>query len=95
MTNINELLARGYAETMDEWWQLLDYDWKDIIYFAQVFDLDDHIRALETHRANHHAPKLYNTLSDIWEALPDSRAIQRFKGFRVLCNLCSDFPYKK
>ncbi len=90
-----ELLERGYAQTMEEWWELLLHHWNSILVLANSFNLKDVVWAMEASQRTRDALPMYRALQSLWERLPDQAMIHDFSGFGPLCDLCSDFPYGK
>lgn len=87
-----EVLNRGYARNMGEWWLLVDDKWNDlksIISGSRPVLLKKAVQA----KQKRDAKMLWLVFQKSWEALPDSRSIHRIPGFGRLCDLCSDFPF--
>jgi len=87
----NEVLKRGYAQTIEEWWFLVDDMWNPLFSIIGRFNPKDQAKA-EKARKKRKATDLYVILNRAWAAAPDSGSIHSIKGWGRLCDLCSDFP---
>ncbi len=89
-----EVIERGYAKNMKEWWILVDHHWNDLYEivkrYAGKFSAD-----AERAKLKRDSKKLLSILNEAWFATPDIQTIHSIPGWGVLCNLCSDFPYSE
>lgn len=91
----DELLARGYAETLEEWWFLFNKHKKDIIPLigSQLGDLE--LKRTIGVISRRECEELHRIMQTAWNKLPDSPHIHDIPGFSVMCDLLSDFPSKE
>ena len=89
-----KVLRRGYAETREEWWFLLNNSWSPLFGIIGRF-LPGKQAAAEKARKAEKAEDLYMILQKAWDAAPDKPWIHELKGWGLLCDLCSDFPEKE
>lgn len=95
---MEEALKRGYAETLEEWWFLLEHEsgWPTfekpiLVRYLSAKELGEIRRAKE----KKDAPTVYRLLDRAWWNLPDAKWIHSLPGFGRLCDLCSDFPHEE
>lgn len=86
-----EVRKRGYAQTIEEWWFLVDDMWNPLFSIVGRF-LPRKQAAAYKARNDRKAGDLYLILQQTWAAAPDSGSIHDIKGWGRLCDLCSDFP---
>jgi len=91
--NEKEVLKRGYAKNLDEWWFLVTHYWGDLLGFLQRLGPEKLVGAKRAFE-NKEARNMHGYLHKAWEALPDHPSIHAMPGFYSLCDLCSDFPYE-
>ena len=89
------LIESGYAKNMDEWWFLVDHHWSDLRMLFQIYLTDKEVEKVDVVKEERGAVALYTLLHLVWDGLPDNYLVQSLPGFGVLCDLCSDFPYRK
>ena len=82
--------------TIDEWWDSLEANQDTLInHWIQAWtkhQVPDFLRAIKDRS---YAYTAHNILELAWFQAPDKLGTRSIKGFSVLCNLCSDFPYIK
>lgn len=89
--NEEEVLKRGYAKTMEEWWFLVDHHWNNLITIIARFSPEHHAQAVGgKHKKN--AYDVYSAMNHAWYKAPNSKTLHRIPGWSALCDLCSDFP---
>jgi len=94
ISNKQDVLDRGYAKTLEEWWFLLEDGWPTVSAIIQSH-LPKDLGSAQQAKEGGDAVGLWLVLSRTWEALPDASYIHSIPGFIRLCDLCSDFPSEK
>jgi len=90
-----DVLRRGYAKTIEEWWFLLRHESGLPLFRGPILEKylsPDQMRDFDTAMSEKAAAVVHRLLDDAWYKLPDERWIRDLPGFGRLCDLCSDFP---
>lgn len=90
--NEEEVLKRGYAQTMEEWWFLVDHHWENLLSIVQRFFPNGAQKAEEA-KEERNGHILLSCMNEAWWKAPDEPSIHSIPDWGQLCNLCSDFPY--
>lgn len=89
-----EVIKRGYAQDLKEWWLLVDHHWNDldgIIHSYAIGSAQDALRA----KLKRSPEKLWKILNEAWFNAPDNATIHKMPGWGILCDLCSEYPHKE
>jgi hypothetical protein len=92
----------SYPKTKEEWWQMLDENWPDLLdILYRWIGMDDRenvdgkitneARAVEIERMRkEHNPAIVRYLSAAWCNAPDVMGLHSIPGWNMLCDLCSE-----
>lgn len=92
--NEKEVLERGYAKTLPEWWFLVDHHWDNLISIVGRYCPERRAQAMSG-KENRNAYDVYTAMNHAWFNAPDNSIIHSIPGWGQLCDLCSDFPANK
>lgn len=89
--NKEEVLKRGYAKTVEEWWFLVDDQWDNLVGIIARFT-PKNLGKMRKAKEEKQCDSMLSILNEAWFKAPDSPLIHSIPGWGRLCDLCSDFP---
>jgi hypothetical protein len=92
------MLAYHYARTPEEWWQIVEDWWIELLKIAwryldarEITEPDFQPLHLQVEIwKKEKNPELLSFFSRVWWMAPDNGSIHANKGWNVLCDLCSE-----
>lgn len=79
---------KDYPENKEQYWQLVDQHWADLINIVCVYNPDKAEDA--AHYRLNQDPEIDKIFQDSWWNAPDSPSIHHIPSWNILCNLCSE-----
>ena len=79
---------KDYPLNKEEYWQLVDRHWADLINIVCVYN-PDKVEEAANYRLNQD-PKIDKIFQDTWWSAPDSLSLHYIPSWNILCNLCSE-----